>query len=338
MKKLAILASGSGTNAENIYKFFSNGNRITTDIVIYDRASAGVAERMKALGVETLYIPASEWNENPQSIADLLKSRGIDLVVLAGFLRIIPPQLTEAFPRRIINIHPSLLPNYGGMGMYGEKVHQAVISAGEKQSGVTVHYVSDEVDAGEILMQESVEIGPDETPESLEQKIHKIEYSLYPRAIVAALRNISEAETSAIPVQSSSPTPPPMPSPAEEWADTLGVRYDENILQSPPPTPGETTPDKNTGRPTSSSSENGNELPPMPSNYLVWSVIMTVVCCLPAGIAAIIFSSQVNSKYYAGDYEGARKASERAQLWIIISFVIGVIANTLYLPIMLIAA
>lgn len=352
MKNLAILASGSGTNAENIYKFFSRGNRVRVSLIIYDRASAGVAPRMQAYGVETVYVPKSVWLEHPEEIIDILRAHDIDLVVLAGFLRVIPPQITAAYPDRIINIHPSLLPAYGGMGMFGHKVHEAVIAAGETKSGVTVHYVSDEVDGGEILMQEEVEITPEDTPATLEEKIHSVEYSLFPRAIVAALRKLDDrpveqpATGATGSTGSTGATPPPIPTPAEEWAETLGVKYDESKIM-PPPMPETTdTPVTDAGGDTAApamvspqmahqNNKAQDDLPPMPSTYLVWSVIMTVLCCLPAGIVAIIFSTQVSSKYYAGDIEGAKKASDRAQIWIIVAFVIGVLFNTLYLPLAL---
>ncbi len=345
MKKLAILASGNGTNAENIYNFFSKGNRIEVSLVIYDRAAAGVADRMKAYGVETVYIPKSVWENNPAEIIDLLKAHSIDLVVLAGFLRVIPSEITQEYAGRIINIHPSLLPAYGGMGMFGHKVHEAVMAAGETKSGVTVHYVTEEVDGGEILMQEEVEITPEDTAETLESKIHEIEYSLFPRAIVAALRKLDEEVAVPPELPHTSQTPPPLPSPAEEWAETLGVKYDESKLQpevesidhheaEPPRIP---QPNSNGNKFNHIPAHKNEELPPMPQTYLVWSILMTIFCCMPAGIVAIIFASQVSSKYYMGDYEGAVKSSERAQIWIIISFVLGLLTTTLYLPFLLIA-
>ncbi|MDE6246975.1 MAG: phosphoribosylglycinamide formyltransferase [Muribaculaceae bacterium] len=346
MKNLAILASGSGTNAENIYNFFSRGNRVRVSLIIYDRASAGVAPRMQAYGVETVYVPKSVWLEHPEEIIDILRAHEIDLVVLAGFLRVIPPQITAAYPDRIINIHPSLLPAYGGMGMFGHKVHEAVIAAGETKSGVTVHYVSDEVDGGEILMQEEVEITPEDTPATLEEKIHSVEYSLFPRAIVAALRKLDDRPVEHPATGTTGATPPPIPTPAEEWAETLGVKYDESKIM-PPPMPGTSdTPVNDAVEDTAATAmvssqmvqhhnKAQDDMPAMPSTYLVWSVIMTVLCCLPAGIVAIIFSTQVSSKYYAGDIEGAKKASDRAQIWIIVAFVIGVLFNTLYLPLAL---
>lgn len=375
MKKIAILASGSGTNAENIYNFFANGNRVRVPLVIYDRKSAGVAQRMeKYPDVNIQYIPGSVWKENPSQIVDLLRQQEIDLVVLAGFLRFVPDELTEAFAGRMLNIHPSLIPAHCGPGMYGDKVHRSVIEAGDKKSGVTVHYVSNVVDGGEILMQEEVDVAENETPESLAQKIHAIEYKLYPRAIVAALNRLStpppmlpadeeglgkpeeatpeeviateEVITTEIPEPLSPPAIPgvtPPPSPAEEWARTLGMNFDEEKINSVntadhgiqngndagsavPPAAGATG---------NTFPQPGDENRKMPPTYLVWSVIMTLLCCLPAGVVAIIFACQVSSKFYAGDMEGAEKASERAQIWIIVSFVLGVMANTLYLPLMM---
>lgn len=358
MKKIAIFASGNGSNAENIYKFFANGNRVRVALVIYDRPGARVAERMAAYpDVKTLYIPKSVWAENPQEILDLLREEGIDMVVLAGFLRFVPQELTEAYAGRMLNIHPSLVPAYSGPGMYGDKIHQAVIAAGETKSGVTVHYVSDVVDGGEILMQEEVEVAADDTPESLAEKIHAVEYSLYPRAIVKALGRIESPSADNInepmlPPAVEGITPPPLREPAEEWAETLGVSYDpEKVAVATGKYAGEGDDEDRTGTSEDikdrsvnamASGTGLNNRPPrphvdegMPPTYLVWAVVMTVLCCLPAGVVAIVFACQVSSKFYAGDMEGALRASERAQIWIIVSFVLGVLANTLSLPIML---
>ena len=369
MKKIAILASGTGSNAENIFNFFSNGNRVKIELVIYDRADAPVAKRMREHNVDTIYIPGEVWRERPDEILEMLSQRGIDLIVLAGFLRFVPEQITRAYAGRMINIHPSLLPAYGGKGMYGHKVHEAVIAAGETRSGATVHYVTDKTDGGDILMQEVVTVTPDDTPDSLEQKVHKAEYSLYPRAIVAALgrleMNAPEPEeatgaSARATQESEAPENPENPEaseapvpPAREWAETLGVRYDPTMLPPeypgavpPPPAPGSSAHAEDShpsmapqppaqGYAGVIKNVYGDDAPPMPPAYLVWSVVMTVLCCLPAGIVAIIFSSQVSSKYYAGDIEGARRSSERAQIWIIVSFVLGVLSNTLYLPIAL---
>ena len=359
MKKLAILASGNGSNAENIQKFFANGNRVKVELVIYDRRNALVAERMRNLGVDTLFLPKEVWTDRPAEILEILREREIDLIVLAGFLRFVPEEITSAYAGRIINIHPSLLPAYAGPGMYGHKVHEAVIANGDKKSGVTVHYVTNVIDSGDIIMQQEVDVDPDDTPESLEAKIHDVEYSLFPRAIVAALNALSN--TAAAPLHTeaaageAAATPEPSRSaeePAEapesentdrEWAETLGVNYNPDKL--PPRIPGVTPPDTErhnapTPPPASARAPRPgaglpDNYPPMPPAYLVWAVIMTVLCCMPAGIVAIIFSSQVSSRYYAGDFEGAEKASERAQIWIIVSFVVGVLVQTLYLPLSL---
>ncbi len=386
MKKLAILASGSGTNAENIHQFFARGNRIAVDIVIYDRRDAGVAARMARYGVETLFIPGTQWREHPDDIVRLLRSRGIDLVVLAGFLRHIPDEITTAFAGRIINIHPSLLPAYGGKGMYGHKVHEAVIAAGEKKSGVTVHYVTPEYDAGPIVMQQEVEITPEDTAETLEAKIHQAEYQLFPRAIVAALAEKKDAsqtppdingtdittasagtetttastgtgETTAS-TGTGTATPPPMP-PAEEWARTLNIPYEpaqaaEPAKSAQPSEGAGTTPHAMPEpgfprsqyqqpmpgygyRPTGvSDMTSGTDRPPMPPTNMVWAVICTVLCCFIPGIIAIIMSSRVSSRYYAGDFEGAKRASDATQWWIIASFVLGILSATLYIPLSLI--
>lgn len=342
MKKIAILASGSGTNAENIHNFFSRGNRIAVDVVIYDRKAAGVAPRMEAHGVETLYIPGSVWRERPEEILNLLQSRGIDMVVLAGFLRMVPDCITEAYDKRILNIHPSLLPAYGGPGMFGHKVHEAVIANGETKSGVTVHYVTSVCDGGEILMQQEVEITPEDTPETLEAKIHPVEYELFPRAIVAAFSRLETQDAT---------TPPPMP-PAEEWAKTLGVEYRPENIQTPPPAPQTAAPRAaapQTSPYTQYSAQPGAPAPrqfatasqtqspqqPMPPTNLIWAVLATVLCCFIPGIIAIIMASKVSSRYYAGDYEGAKRASQATEWWVIASFVLGILSATLYLPLTL---
>ena len=190
MKKIAILASGSGTNAENIVRLFHEGNKIRVVHVLANRQKAGVHERMQKLGVPTEYVPNSVWENEAYKVVDILQSKEVDLVVLAGFMRKIDSAIINAYKGRIINIHPSLLPAHGGKGMWGHHVHEAVIAAGDKQSGVTVHYVTDEIDGGEIIMQQAIDLVEGETAESLEAKIHPVEYDLYPRAIVAALKRL----------------------------------------------------------------------------------------------------------------------------------------------------
>lgn len=354
MKNIAILASGSGTNAENIARFFNNGNRIRVAMVITNRKNAGVIERMKPLGVDVEYVPNRVWDEAPERIVEMLQFRGIDLVVLAGFMHYVSPVIINAFPNRVINIHPSLLPAYGGKGMWGHHVHEAVMAAGEKKSGVTVHYVDEEFDSGEILMQQEVEIYPDDTAETLEARIHKAEYELYPRAIAAAVRRldandepgVGEAAVAVEAAPVSPSEPPAVPkSVEEEWADVLKVKYDPASATVPPPVPGgsqirQTVAPQEPQRrqqfqqPVAAAGAEG-ERPAMPPTFLLWSVLCTICCCFPPGIAAIIFSMMVSSRYHNGDYEGAARASRMAEIWIIVSFVLGVLSASLYIPLSL---
>lgn len=181
------MASGSGSNAENIVRHFHGGDDVRVAVVLSNKADAGVHERMRRLGVETVTMGNDVWAECPSTVIAELEARGIELVVLAGFLRKIHPDIVAAYRGRMLNIHPSLLPAYGGKGMYGSRVHEAVLAAGEHETGVTVHYVTEEMDEGEIVAQGRVAVAPDETVASLEEKIHHIEHDLYPRAIAAVL-------------------------------------------------------------------------------------------------------------------------------------------------------
>lgn len=187
MHNIAILASGSGSNAENIVRFFHSGHDVRVAVVLSNRSDAGVHDRMNRLGVETITLGNDIWSTHPAEVIAELQARDIELVVLAGFLRKIHPDIVTAYQGRMLNIHPSLLPAYGGKGMYGHHIHEAVIAAGERESGVTVHFVSNEMDKGRIIVQERVTISDDETPDSLEEKIHHLEYNIYPRAIAATL-------------------------------------------------------------------------------------------------------------------------------------------------------
>ena len=192
MHNIAILASGSGSNAENIARHFNRpGSPVHVAIVLSNRATAAVHERMLALGVETATFANDVWDNNPQTIIDELRRRDIDMVVLAGFLRKIHTDLVHAYRGRMLNIHPSLLPAYGGKGMYGRRIHEAVLAAGEIQTGVTVHLVSEEMDEGQIILQEPLAINPGETVDTLESRIHDLEFDLYPRAITTILQSLT---------------------------------------------------------------------------------------------------------------------------------------------------
>lgn len=335
MTNIAVFASGNGSNAVNLVKTFNSGNRIRVALCLTDKENAPVIDKMRALGVETLYFPRSVWKENPQSIIDTLRAHDIRVIALAGFLCFLSDDIVNAYEGKILNIHPSLLPAYGGKGMHGENVHKAVIEAGETKSGATVHIVTNEIDAGPIVVQKEVAVLPDDTPESLEAKVHEVEYLIFPEAVMKIVAGVN---------------PPELPKSVDDaWAETLGVP--NNV----PPVPQSDKvampqpayhPDNNTVLGTQPEvqgnvflkqqvSANINQpmgQESMPPTYLVWSVVMTVLCCLIPGIVAIIYSANVSSKFYQGDIEGARRASRNAEIWIIISFILGVITNTLWLP------
>lgn len=180
MLRLAIFVSGSGTNCENIIRHFQNHPKISVDLVLSNRTDAYALVRAERLGVKTAVLGRADFN-NPEKLMPLLKN--IDFIVLAGFLLMVPPFLTSAYPRRMLNIHPALLPKYGGKGMYGHHVHEAVKAAGETESGITIHYVSDECDGGEIVFQTSTPLTPQDTPDDIAAKIHILEQTHFPHVI-----------------------------------------------------------------------------------------------------------------------------------------------------------
>jgi len=182
MKRIAIFASGEGSNAEAIVKYFADIENVKVEMVLSNKVLAGVHDRMEALSIPSTSFTKEQWNEASQ-ILDLLKLKSIDLVVLAGFIAIIPPILINEYSGRIINIHPSLLPRHGGMGMWGMNVHKSVIDSGDKESGITIHYVTEQIDGGAIIEQHKCDVEDGETPETLANKVHQLEYFYYPRAI-----------------------------------------------------------------------------------------------------------------------------------------------------------
>jgi phosphoribosylglycinamide formyltransferase-1 len=182
MKKLAIFVSGSGTNMQRIANYFKNHPQIEMSLVVCNNPDAGAIARAESLGIPLMMIDKKSF-KNPEPLTAELFKKQIDWIILAGFLWLIPKVLIQAYPNKIVNIHPALLPAYGGKGMYGEKVHQAVIQNGEKQSGITIHFVNEHYDAGAIIFQQQLELQADETPESLAQRIHELEYKYYPEVI-----------------------------------------------------------------------------------------------------------------------------------------------------------
>ncbi len=181
-KKIAIFASGSGTNAEQIMSHFRDHTEEMVALVLSNKHDAYVLERAKKFGVATHVFDRHTFRETTE-ILEMLKEYGITLIVLAGFLWLVPAYLIKAYPGRIVNIHPALLPDYGGKGMYGSYVHEAVIGNGEKESGISIHYVNEKYDEGAIILQEKCDVFPDDTPESLAARIHHLEHKYYPEVI-----------------------------------------------------------------------------------------------------------------------------------------------------------
>jgi phosphoribosylglycinamide formyltransferase-1 len=182
MHKIAIFASGSGTNAENIIKYFQNSSKIEIVLVLSNNKNAFVLERAAKLGIESTVFDKATFTDT-DDIVRLLKARGIDSIVLAGFLWLIPKNLITAYHNKIINIHPALLPKYGGKGMYGMHVHKSVISNKEKESGISIHYVNEKYDDGDIIFQAKCTVKENDTPEMLAEKIHALEYEHFPKVI-----------------------------------------------------------------------------------------------------------------------------------------------------------
>lgn len=187
MKKIAILASGEGTNAERIIRYFTGHPTVNVTVIITNKAEAGVIRRAKNLQIPVEFLPASAFREGKAT--DLLRQYETDFVVLAGFLLRIPDDMLEAYPNRIVNIHPSLLPKFGGKGLYGSRVHEAVLTSGEKESGITIHYINEHYDEGAIILQAQCPVLPDDTPDTLATRVHQLEYEHYPVVIEKLLDN-----------------------------------------------------------------------------------------------------------------------------------------------------
>lgn len=183
MKNVAIFASGEGTNAENIFKYFQNDKRIKIKLVVTNVDTAGVIRRAEEYKKNVQIVSKTALYDYTEQLIEFLNTEEIDIIVLAGFLLKIPEQFIKAFPNRIINIHPALLPKFGGKGMYGMHVHRAVIAEKESESGITVHYVNEEYDKGEIILQARCPIEEGDTPETLDKKVRALELEYFPKAI-----------------------------------------------------------------------------------------------------------------------------------------------------------
>lgn len=186
MKNIAILASGEGTNAERIIRYFEEKEEINVSVVIASRATAGVIKRAERLHVPCRVVTSAGFASG--EALRVLREYKADFVVLAGFLLRIPDDILHAYPQRMVNIHPSLLPKFGGKGMYGMHVHKAVLEAGEKESGITIQYINERYDEGDYVFQAKCPVLPDDTPETLAERVHQLEYRYYPEVIENLLR------------------------------------------------------------------------------------------------------------------------------------------------------
>jgi len=184
--KLCIFASGTGSNAQKIIDYFKDRNDVIVDLIVTNKSNAGVLHIAKNENVDHKILLKDELKSN--SFIQFLQDRQTTLIILAGFLKLIPEALTKAFPQRIINIHPALLPKYGGKGMYGKHVHQAVKDNGEKQSGITIHYVNEHYDEGEHIFQASFDVFEEDTPEDIARKGLVLEHGYFSLVIDGLLK------------------------------------------------------------------------------------------------------------------------------------------------------
>ena len=188
-KNIAIFASGNGTNAENIIRYFQNSESVNVKLVLADRETAFVLERARRLNVPFACLGKAAWADGT-AVLSLLEDEGVDFNVLAGFLARVPDCILHAYPNKIINIHPSLLPKFGGKGMYGGHVHEAVVAAGETETGITIHYLNEHFDEGEIIVQYKCPVLPQDTAEDVAKKVHALEYEYYPKVIGGLLSEV----------------------------------------------------------------------------------------------------------------------------------------------------
>ena len=179
---IAIFVSGSGTNCENIIRYFADNADVNIRLVVSNRADAYALVRAERLGVPTTVINKEQLRQ-PDYMLPLLASSNVKFIVLAGFLPLVPDYLIDAFPRRIVNLHPALLPKFGGKGMYGHHVHEAVKAAGETVTGMTVHYVTPVCDGGDIIAQFSVDLSPDDSVDDIAEKEHQLEMQHFPQVV-----------------------------------------------------------------------------------------------------------------------------------------------------------
>lgn len=188
-KRMAIFVSGSGTNCENIIQHFVNHKNVDVALVWSNRADAYALKRAEKYGIPTIVMGRKDFND-ANKVLPVLEEYRIDFIVLAGFLLMIPNFLVQAYDHRMVNLHPALLPKYGGKGMYGHHVHEAVKVAGEKETGMTVHWVSEICDGGEIIAQYKTPLSPEDTPDDIAAKEHELEMKYFPKVIEQVINDI----------------------------------------------------------------------------------------------------------------------------------------------------
>lgn len=187
MKNIAIFASGSGSNAENIANYFAENNKeARIALIVCNKADAYVFERAKRLGIPSRLLTKTEMTDEKAVLA-LLQEFRIDFIVLAGYLLLVPKYLVDAYPRAIVNIHPALIPLHCGKGMYGDRVHEDVVRCGDKESGITIHYVNEFFDSGDIIFQARCPLTPTDDAHAVAEKVHALEYAHFPRVIAEAI-------------------------------------------------------------------------------------------------------------------------------------------------------
>lgn len=186
MINVAIFVSGSGTNCESLIRHFSGSDKVNISVVLSNKTDAYALVRAQNHGIPTVVMPKKDFNDESK-LMPLMKEFGIDFIVLAGFLLVVPDFLINAYDHRMINLHPALLPKFGGIGMYGHHVHEAVKAAGETETGMTVHYVSNTVDGGEIIAQRSTPLTPDDTPETIAEKEHLLEMRFFSEIVESVI-------------------------------------------------------------------------------------------------------------------------------------------------------
>lgn len=188
MKKVVVFASGAGTNAENLVRYFSNHPEIVIPFVLSNTPNAKVHEKMASLGIPSYTFTKTAFTDG--TVLRMLQEHQVDFIVLAGYMLLIDNEMLEAYYQRIVNIHPSLLPKYGGKGMHGDKVHEAVVAAGEKESGITIHYLNERYDEGDVVFQAVCEVLPTDTPDDVAAKVHALEYEWYPKVVEQLVKSL----------------------------------------------------------------------------------------------------------------------------------------------------